>query len=440
MTATHMAAVSSARPNAPSGLPRLLAGLTLDGAAVGLAEHRGRFAPPPRPGHRARHDLIELVADAGLRGRGGGSFPAATKLGAVAARGVAPIVVVNGSEGEPASAKDRFLITRVPHLVLDGAMAAAAAVGATEVIVAVDRANHRGAAVLAGALDERRVAGERDVPTTIVGLPSRFVAGEERALVSFLNGGQAKPTAAPPRVFERGVDGRPTFVGNVETLCHLAQIVQWGSSWFRRVGTGEEPGSLLATVSGDVGRPGVCEVAFGTSLPDLVRAAGGTPARPQAVLVGGYYGAWLGVDDAAGATLSNASLRPLGASVGCGAVVVLPAGACGISETAHVLRWMAGETAGQCGPCVHGLAALSQELDALAVGRPRPDALSRLHRWSAMVDRRGGCSFPDGAVRLLRSAMSAFAVDVDHHLRHGACAHAAQPPVLRVPAPRSGWR
>jgi NADH:ubiquinone oxidoreductase subunit F (NADH-binding) len=427
-------------PSAPAGLPRLLDGLTLDGQAIGLVEHRRRLAPPPRAGRRARHDLIELVAVSGLRGRGGGSFPAATKLEAVATRGSSPIVVVNGSEGEPASAKDRFLMARVPHLVLDGAMAAAASIGASEVIVAVDRANHRGAALLADAIEQRRRHGERDVPAAVVGLPTRFVAGEERALVSFINGGDAKPTAAPPRVFERGVDGRPTFVGNVETLCHLAQIVQWGPSWFRGAGTAEEPGSLLATVSGDVSRPGVCEVAFGTPLPELVRAAGGSAARPQALLIGGYYGAWLGVDDAAGAAMSNASLRPLGAAVGCGAVVVLPASACGIVETANVLRWMAGETAGQCGPCVHGLAALSQELDALASGRPRQDTLVRLHRWSAMVDGRGGCSFPDGAVRLLRSALSAFAVDVDHHQRHGACSRAAGPPVLRVPTPRSGWR
>jgi NADH:ubiquinone oxidoreductase subunit F (NADH-binding) len=439
VTATHPT-VHAPSSDAPTGLPRLLSGMTATRGAIDLATHRARYAPPPRTSRRARHELIDLIGESQLRGRGGGSFPAATKLAAVAnGRGV-PIVVVNGSEGEPASAKDRLLTTRLPHLLIDGAMAAAAAIGATEVIVAIDRENHTGIDTIASAIEARHRAGEPDVPASVVGVPSRFVAGEERALVSFINGGEAKPTAAPPRVFERGVDGRPTFVGNVETLCHLAQIVQWGAPWFRRVGTIDEPGSLLSTVSGDVARPGVCEVAFGTSLPDLVGAAGGTRARPQALLVGGYYGSWLGVDDAARATLCNASLRPLGAAVGCGAVVVLPASACGVAETARVLRWMAGESAGQCGPCVHGLAALSEEFDALAAGRPRPDTLSRLRRWSAMVDRRGGCSFPDGAVRFLRSALTTFAVDVEAHLRHGGCGRETNPPVLRVPAPKAGWR
>src|SRR5262249_562627 len=154
---------------------------------------------------------------------------------------------------------------------------AAAAIGANEVIVAIDRGNHTGIDAVASAIEERRRAGELDAPASVVGVPPRFVAGEERALAAFINGGDAKPTAAPPRVFERGVDGRPTFVGNVETLCHLAQIVQWGAAWFRRVGTTEEPGSLLSTVTGDVARPGVCEVAFGTPIPTVVGAAGGTP-------------------------------------------------------------------------------------------------------------------------------------------------------------------
>ncbi len=439
MTATNTTARATFS-GAPAGLPRLLSGLPAERGATGLSAHRARYTPPPRAGRRARHELIELIGDSQLRGRGGGSFPAATKLAAVAAGKGVPIVVVNGSEGEPASAKDRLLATRVPHLLLDGAMAAAAAIGATEVIVAIDREDHGGLAAVSSALEERRRAAEDDLVASVIGVPSRFVAGEERALVSFINGGEAKPTAAPPRVFERGVDGRPTFVGNVETLCHVAQIVQWGAAWFRQVGTVDEPGSLLATVSGDVARPGVCEVAFGTPLPDLVGAAGGTAARPQALLVGGYYGSWLGVDAAARATLSNASLRPLGAAVGCGA-----SSCCRHRRAASPRRpvccagWPASRRVNAVRACTAWRRS-SDEFDALAAGRPRHDTLSRLRRWSAMVDRRGGCSFPDGAVRFLRSALATFEVDVEHHLRHGACERASNPPVLRVPGPKVGWR
>src|SRR5581483_4530995 len=169
--------------------------------------------------------------------------------------------------------------------------------------------------------------------------PPHYVSGEESALVHWINGGEAKPTRVPPRPFEKGVEGRPTLVDNVETLAHLAQIVRFGAEWFRQTGTTTEPGTILASVTGAVGRPGIYEVPAGSSLADLLARAG-TPDGLSAVLVGGYFGFCLG----------------------CGAVAVLPAGACGLTEAARVLSWLAGETAGQCGPCVHGLAALAGTL------------------------------------------------------------------------------
>ncbi|HKE99821.1 MAG TPA: NADH-ubiquinone oxidoreductase-F iron-sulfur binding region domain-containing protein [Actinomycetes bacterium] len=429
----------AAAPGGPDRLPRLLSATGGRGDALPLARHRLVYRAPPLPG-RARGELIDAVARSGLRGRGGAGFPTGVKLRTVAA-GRHPVVVVNGSEGEPASAKDKLLLATAPHLVLDGALLAAAAVGARDVTVCVDAGATGAQAAVAHALAERRRA-EAGIPVRLVALPPRYVAGEETALVHWLNGGPATPTATPPRPFQSGVDGRPTLVDNVETLAHLAQIVRFGPDWFRALGTPEEPGSMLVTLSGAVARPGVYEIPRGGPLAALVEGAGGAPAGVTAVLVGGYFGSWLTPAQAAAARLGDHFLKPLGAGLGCGAVGVLPQGACGLAESATILAWLAGESAGQCGPCVHGLAAIAAAAARLRDGRGGGgEDLQRLRRWAGQVEGRGACRLPDGAVRLLRSSLAVFAEDVHAHLRHGGCPGAGRPTVLPVPAPGGRpWR
>lgn len=404
-TTPAMAATVPTAPTAtgdPTALPRLLAGLDRSGRPMPLAVHR-RLYPAPLPPGRANHGLIAAVERSGLRGRGGAAFPTARKLRAVS-EGRRPVVVVNGCEGEPASDKDKVLLQLAPHLVLDGALLAAAAVGAGEVVIGVDR--HAAAAhhALRWALAER--GHEPAARVRIEAVPHHYVAGEESALVHWLNGGPATPTITPPRPSEIGVGRRPTLVDNVETVAHLAQIARYGPEWFRSLGTADEPGTTLVTLSGDVSRPGVSEVAVGTPLAAVVQ-----PRR--AVLLGGYYGSWLSPGQVAGVRLCNADLRPLGAGVGCGAIVVLPPDACGLGETARIVSWLAGETAGQCGPCVNGVAAIATAMDQLHDGH---DTVAQLRRWAEQVEGRGACRFPDGAVRLLRSALDVFDSDIGRHL------------------------
>lgn len=416
---------------------RLLAMLPPVGSWLPLAEHRRVHPRPPDPRRRPSGELIETVERSGLRGRGGGAFPAGAKLRAVVEQGRSPIVVVNGCEGEPASRKDALLLARLPHLVLDGAAFAAAAVGAREVLVCVTRGSAEVARSLDRALDERRTEGGPSV--RVMRPPDRYVAGEETALVHWLNGGPAKPTVAPPRPFERGVRGRPTLVQNAETLAHLAQIAAFGPEWFREVGTAGQPGTVLLTVSGGVSVPGVFEVPCGMPLSAVLRSAGAADP-PSAVLVGGYGGAWISPGTAASVRLSVEDLRPLGASLGCGALVVLPSGACGLLETARVLGWLAGETAGQCGPCVHGLAAVAAGVSALHDGRAARRDRDQLRRWASDIADRGACHHPDGALRLLRSALSVFADDVDLHARRKTCRGKAGPAVLPLPPHSTAWR
>lgn len=403
----------------------------------------GRLLPPAlgdgtsRPRHLERYgalpaadrSLVEEVDRAGLTGRGGAGFPTAVKLRAVAA-GRSPVVVANGTEGEPVSAKDAVLMAHNPHLVVDGVVAAMGAVGADEAYLAVARRQQRAAAALASALSERRRETGR---IRLVPVPDRFVAGEESALVSFLDGREAKPTFTPPRPFERGVGGRPTLVQNVETLANLALIARYGADWFRGAGTAAEPGTALVTVAGAVRRPGVVEIELGQPLSSVIERCGGPTAEPQAVLVGGYFGSWI---DAAAldAPLANAALRPLGAALGARAIVVLPRSVCGLAETARIVRYLAGESAGQCGPCVFGLPALAQALETIAAAsRGARAALDRVPRLGAQIARRGACAHPDGALRLVDSALRVFARELDLHLA-GRCSAARREPLLPTEA------
>jgi len=411
-----------------TALPRLLAGIRDDGRSVSLAEHLDREGSLP-VGHRggAQAELIELVTASGLSGRGGGAFPTGQKLRAVAERGRGPIVLLNGVEGELISSKDHVLLANVPHLVLDGAAVAAAAIGAREAIVAVGAGLSRGLTAIEAAIAERQQCRIDRVSFRLVRAPDRFVAGEETALVNFVNGGPAKPTFTPPRPYERGVRGNATLVQNVETAANLALLARYGPRWFRALGTAEEPGTALVSLSGAVRRPGIYEIPFGLAVSELIAWAGGPSAPIRSYLIGGYFGTWVAAHEADELTLLDSDLRTLGASLGARAIVAVPESSCGIVETARVARYLADESAGQCGPCVRGLEAVATALAQLTAGkRLQP----RLERWLEDVSGRGACRHPDGAARLVASALRVFADEVAGHAA-GSCT-GSDGPILPV--------
>ena len=410
--------VSPSGAGAPGALPRLLPiGLTsLDG-------HLARYGQLPR---RAPGELIAEVDRAGLTGRGGAGFPTARKLAAVAAR-PNPVVIGNGTEGEPASAKDRVLMARSPHLVLDGAVLAAQIVGASQAVIVAHRDVRE---ILDQAAAERRRARLDRARITVHTAADWFVGGEASAVVHWIERGIPAPTATPSRLSDRGLGGRPTLVQNVETLAHLALIARYGAPWFRSAGTPAEPGSMLVTVLGAVREPCVLEIAIGTPAGQVLDLAGGPSAPLQALLLGGYFGTWAGTAQALGRPFSAAGLGDLGAGPGAGLIAALPTRACGLSETARVIRYLADESAGQCGPCRFGLPAVAGELERIAEGRTADQGL--LRRWLGQVDGRGGCAHPSGAIRLARSALRTFAAELSQHAA-GSCCGTVR--VLPVPSP-----
>ena len=365
----------------------------------------------PLPGSDLERLLTHLDGIGSLAGRGGAGFSFAAKLRALAPG--ARRVVVNGTESEPASRKDRVLLDHAPHLVLDGLLAVAAAVDASEVVVAVHDAAT--AARVSRAVAERPDA--RRVKVRPIG--GGFVAGEARAVVRALDGGPALP---PGRRTPPTATG--TLVSNVETFAQVALLLRMGPHRFADTGTPDEPGTTLLTVGGAVTRPGVVEVPLGTPL-GIVLAAAGAPEHPQAVVTGGYHGSWLApIPDI---RLSRAGLRSAGGTLGAGVLLVLDQGTCALGELARVTQWLAAQSARQCGPCFFGLPALAADVAALAAGRP---AVGATLGHARAVTGRGSCAHPDGAARFVTSGVHLLHDETDTHLAHGHC---GRPVLGRLP-------
>ena len=402
----------------PHTTARLLAGPALDGAPESLGAHLERLGPLPRAA--ASRCLIPSLEASGLLGRGGAGFPVGRKWRALAEReGGRAVVVVNGAEGEPASFKDRTLMAHRPHLVVDGALLAAEAIGADKIVFYVGEEHGAAAAAVGRAIDERR--RELGPATRLVKAPTGYVAGEASAAVNFINTGDARPVTTPPRVSERGVAGRPTLVQNVESLAYAALIARFGEAWYRSAGRLELRGTALVTLSGGAPEQGVREIELGTTVGELAADAGARADEIRAVVLGGYFGTWAPVDEAWMLPLDPAVMKRHDLTFGCGIVGLLPATVCGVSATAEIMAFMARESAGQCGPCLHGLRAIGGATARLASGLAGADELGDVERWTSQVGGRGACHHPDGAVQLMASALDVFGDEFVHHARTGRC-------------------
>lgn len=388
------------------GAPRLLAGVAELGR-VDLRHHRELHGEPAL---RRRSWLSGALRDVNLLGRGGAAFPVGVKLDAMPSHSRVS-VLVNGSEGEPASRKDRALMTTAPHLVIDGALVAAHALGTADITIAVhDR--HAYESMRLAALERTDVPGVRIAHTA-----NGFVGGEIRAVINGLNTGTAVPGGRRVLPHQHGLGGLPSFASNVETFAHLALLARMGVDAYARTGSTAEPGTTLLTLLGDVPHPGVVEVPNGIPLDALLPGAGDAP-----VLIGGYHGTW--VRGIAGLQLDRGSL-------GAGVIARPYAGTCVLADVVRVSRWLASESAGQCGPCFFGLPALADDLAALAAGAG-PERLTAVRHRLDLVRGRGACAHPDGSVRFMGSAIAVLGDELAVHARHGSC---GRPPSTVLPVP-----
>ena len=380
--------------------PLLLAG---DGAD--LDAHRSRWG---RPEHLSAQDLVRRCRSLDLRGRGGAAFPVAEKLAAVERGRGRPVVVVNVSEGEPASHKDATLATVSPHLVLDGALTVARALGAREVHLV---SPPHGLPALETAARQRP---ER-TRVTVHRAAERFVAGQSSAVLELLAGRPGLPVTSRQPAATSGHRGRPTLLSNAETFAVLGVLATAGPEAVLRHGTPQEPGTSLLTIDGDgpAATRQVLEVSHGTRWADVLPEE----RLDHPVLLGGYHGTWAPAGALHGLTVSRRGVASAGLSLGAG--VVLPTdGRCAVRRTAEVLDYLAGQSARRCGPCLHGLPALASAFRAVVDGHPR---LQEVRRLAGLVEGRGACAHPDGTARLVRSLLAACPDLVEAHLEGTCC-------------------
>jgi len=391
-----------------------------------LADYQRRGGYASASWSRPPEELRSLVTASGLRGRGGSAFPTGIKWQSVAAEPGPRVLLVNGAETEPASGKDRYLLTQRPHLVLEGALLAARAVDAATCLLYLRAKGADEQASLKAAWQELQAAGRPLPRWRIVTAPAGYVAGEETAAIQRCNGKAAKPAFKPPLPYQQGAEGRPTLVQNVETLANVPGVVRDGAEAFRAIGSASAPGTLLLTLSGAVRRPGVYEAPTGTPLQDIVQHLGGgtvDKSPVQALLPGGYFAGWLsGAALRSGARLDAESLRDHDVSLGAGSITVIPDSVCGLAQAVALLRFFARESVRQCGPCTYGTAAMADALGRLAVGRPESDDVERLRRYSGvMLPRRGACGHLDGATNAARTALHVFEREIAQHARGRTC-------------------
>jgi NADH:ubiquinone oxidoreductase subunit F (NADH-binding) len=309
--------------------------------------------------------------------------------------------------------------------VLDGAYAAADALHADEIVIAIDQQMTRAVDAVTRAVKARHDLNHKGLRTTVQTVPSGYTTGQETALISWLSGGEAKPTSSPPYPFERGLRGHPTLVCNTETYSHIG-----------RVAKGSYDGSRLVTVAGAVARPGLVEATSATTLAGLVRSTGGLTEPVQGVLLGGYAGTWTKAADLVRLQLDEHLLREHDLTLGAGIVFLLGDSQCPVAEVARVAKWMAGQSARQCGPCINGLSAIATALQELASVGDQSATYGRIRTWSELVQRRGACGHPDGVARFVTTALDVFTPQFDDHAHHGACDRCAVSSALPIPRRR----
>ncbi len=379
--------------------------------------------------------ILPTLEAAGLRGLGGAGFPTHRKWAAVAAQppypeGGGKWIVCNGNEDEPGTFKDRFLLSRTPHQVIEGALIAAVAVRANHIALYVNPREDQ--SVVALRLSSLAWSGHPLLAqvSELVGAPVElhvressglYVGGEETAAVANVMGGFPFPSLKPPYPAERGVNGAPTLLNNVETLAHVTHILRHGPDWYRELGLGDAVGMKLYSLSGDVLRPGLHELPMGTSLRELVFGCGGGMLASKgfkAVFTGGPSNTLL-TDRDLDIALDFDSLAARGSRLGTGAMIVVGEGTSILRKTAEYVAFFAANSCGQCPSCKIGTHQVSRLLERIDAGAGRPADLEALESFTRLLPGSGRCGLVDGAATVLASSLATFRSEYERAVTRG---------------------
>ncbi|HEY8486793.1 MAG TPA: NADH-quinone oxidoreductase subunit NuoF [Limnochordales bacterium] len=382
-------------------------------------------------------EVQKEVTDSGLRGRGGAGFPTGRKWGFLPNDGRPRYLVCNADESEPGTFKDRLLIERNPHLVVEGVLLAAYAIGAARAFIYLRGEFRQGYEILSRALEQARrrgYVGERilgsdfSVEVVIHRGAGAYICGEETGLLNSLEGRRGEPRLKPPFPASVGLYGMPTVVNNVETLACVPFIVARGARWFASIGPEKSPGPKIFSVSGRVRRPGNYELPLGIPLRELLweHAGGPLPGRRfKAVQPGGGSSPLL-VPEQLDVPMDFDSVARVGSMLGSGGVIVLDDRDCVVEAARILTEFYAHESCGQCTPCREGLHWLARILARLESGGGRPEDLEVLRSTPPFIAGRTICPLADAGVGFLRSSLQHFPEEYQAHVQHGRCTREAK--------------
>jgi len=375
----------------------------------------------------APDSVIDIVEQSGLRGKGGAGFPTGRKWKFIPKGAPVKYVVVNGDEAEPCTFKDHLLLERAPHLLVEGIIIAAYAVGAQRAYVYVRREGYLGrerleAAVAAaeqeGFLGERIFGTDFSLRVVVHTGAGAYIAGEETALLESLEGRRAMPRARPPFPAIAGLYGKPTVINNVETLCHVPAVIRLGPEAYSALGP-----PALFSVSGHIRRAGVYELPLGTRMREMIEAAGGLhpDRRFKAAFPGGSSSAIL-TDAHLDVPMDYEPLKQAGSMLGSASLIVMDDSTCMVRTVARAIDFYKEESCGKCTPCREGTYWLSQVFQRILGGRGRLEDLDLLaHVAGGMKGGTCFCLLGDSVPPALESSLQHFRHEYEYHIRTGRC-------------------
>ena len=401
----------------------------------GLNEYRGRggYEGLARALKSPPEDVIQKVTDAGLRGRGGAGFPTGKKWALTRECPEQPrYLVLNGGEDEPGSKKDRLLMENLPHLVIEGVILGAYAIGASKAYLYINANYDVAIKSITDALAEAKAAGywgESVLGTSFTfdielkPAPHNYVAGEDTAALEVIEGKKAWPREKPPFPVTVGLFGKPTSVNNVETLANVGPIILRGAQWYRKFGTPDSPGTMIFSLNDDVNRPGVYELPFGTPLRYLIEECGGGikgGKKIKAIMPAAPSSAYLPADKI-DTPLDHNSMRDAGSGLGCGVVRLVSEGTCIVEEVLKISEFFTVESCGQCPACRMETNTLTALLKKVQQGQGGQPILEQFSKVLAFNKGKGFCNLIAMPGPPIESALQLFPADFDAHLATGKC-------------------
>jgi NADH-quinone oxidoreductase subunit F len=406
---------------------------------AGLKEYR------QMGGYRALHtalkdlappDLIQVVKDSGLTGRGGAGFPTGRKWSFIPNKEDSPgarYFIANADEMEPGTFKDRLLLEGNPHQLIEGIILGAYAVQANEAYIFLRWAYKTAARRLEKAISELYEAGYLgknilgsgyDLNLRLHTSAGRYICGEATALLNALEGQRAIPRSKPPHAAASGLWARPTVVNNVETLCNVPHIVNNGADWFKSLSLSGESGTKIFQVSGKVKRAGAWELPMGTTIREIVEGKAGGMRDGLALkglLPGGASTEFL-LPKHMDVKMDSDSVQQAGSRLGTGTIIILDDQTCPVGMVGNLMQFFAQESCGWCTPCRDGLPWTAKILQAMEAGQGQPGDVERLALHTELIsDKNTFCELATGAMEPLRSALELFGDDFERHIREKRC-------------------